>query len=157
MHDRMNFFRLRVNTTSNGFTGSNVDAKESSEIIRDEAFVLIFQGLKVQECVCEDGVWRIERCPPLSNTHCSIIPRDLMKHCDTKIIAKRTIRGIPNPCYDCLWSDLKGSTLIHHKFWFCVDDLTYFVGRTKRKYCVDTPLVTSTWLVQVGTDLESQI
>jgi hypothetical protein len=36
---------------SNGFTSSNVDVGESSGIVRDEAFVLIFQGLKVQECV----------------------------------------------------------------------------------------------------------
>jgi hypothetical protein len=36
---------------SNGFTSSNVDASESSGIVRDEALVLIFQGLKVQECV----------------------------------------------------------------------------------------------------------
>jgi hypothetical protein len=40
---------------SSGFNGSNVDASEFSGIVRDEAFVLTFQGLKVQEHVCKDG------------------------------------------------------------------------------------------------------
>jgi hypothetical protein len=31
---------------SSGFVGSNVDANESSGIVRDEAFVLTFQRLK---------------------------------------------------------------------------------------------------------------
>jgi hypothetical protein len=88
----VNFFQLRVNTTSNGFTNSNFDVGESSGIIRDEAFVLIFQGLKVQEHVFGDGVWKIERCPPLSNTHCSTIQKISMKHYDTRIIAKRIER-----------------------------------------------------------------
>ncbi len=58
----MNFFRPKVNTTSSGFVGSNVDVGKSSGIVRDETFVLTFQGLKVQERVCRDGVWKIERC-----------------------------------------------------------------------------------------------
>jgi hypothetical protein len=49
---------------SSGFANSNVDVGESSGIFRVESFVLTFQGLKVQERVCKDGVWRIERCPP---------------------------------------------------------------------------------------------
>jgi hypothetical protein len=73
---------------SNGFIGSNVDASESNEIAKDETFVLIFQGSKVQKCVCGDGVWRIERCPLLSNIHCSTIQRNLMKHCDAKSLLK---------------------------------------------------------------------
>jgi hypothetical protein len=76
-----------------------------------------------------------------------------MKYCDAKIIARRTIHGIPNPCYNGLWYDLKGFLPIHHKFWFCVDDLTRCVGGTRRKYCVDRPLVPSMWLVQVRTNL----
>jgi hypothetical protein len=96
MHDCVNFSWPIVNATSSGFTGSNVDAGESSGIVRDETFVLIFQGLKVQERVHEDGVWRIERYPPLSNTHCSTIQRDLMKHYNAKIIVKRIVRGIPS-------------------------------------------------------------
>ncbi len=65
----------------------------------------------------------------------------------------KKIHGIPSPCYDGLWYDLKGSAPIRHKFWFCADDLTHCVGRTIRKYYVDRPLVPSTWLVQVRTDL----
>jgi hypothetical protein len=53
------FSQRRVNATSSGFASSNIDAGESSWIVRDEAFVLTFQGLKVQEHVCRDGVWRI--------------------------------------------------------------------------------------------------
>jgi hypothetical protein len=96
--------------------------------------------------VCKDGIWRIERCPPSSNTHCSTIQRDFMKHCDAGIIARKTIHGIPSPFYDGLWFDLKGSAPIHHKFWFCVDDLIC-VGGTGRKYYVNRPLVPSMWLV----------
>jgi hypothetical protein len=39
-HDYVNFSQPRVNATSSGF---NVDASESSGIIRDEAFVLTFK------------------------------------------------------------------------------------------------------------------
>jgi hypothetical protein len=53
MHDHVNFFQLKVNATSSGSTGSNVDVDESSGIIKDEAFVLTFQKLKVQKHVCE--------------------------------------------------------------------------------------------------------
>jgi hypothetical protein len=42
---------------SSGFTSSNVDVSNSSGIVKDEAIVLTFQGLKVQECVCGDGVY----------------------------------------------------------------------------------------------------
>jgi hypothetical protein len=73
MHDCENFSRLKINAMSNGFVGSNVDASESNKIVKDKTFVLTFQGLKVQECVCGDGVWRIDRWPLSSNTHCSTI------------------------------------------------------------------------------------
>ncbi len=53
----MNFFQPKANATSSGFTSSNVDASKSNGIVKDEAFVLTFQGLKVQECVCGDGVY----------------------------------------------------------------------------------------------------
>jgi hypothetical protein len=144
-HDCVNFSQLKVNATSSYFNGLNVDAGKSSGIIRDEAFVLIFQGLKVQEHVCGDGVCRIEMCPPSLNTHCFAIQKGLMKHCDAIIIAKKTICAIPNPCYDGLWFDLKGFTPICHKFWFCEDDLIHCVGGIGRKYCVDRPLVPSMW------------
>jgi hypothetical protein len=75
---------------SSGFTSSNVDVGKSFRIIKDEPFVLKFQRLKVQERVYKDGVWRIERCPPSSNTHCFAIQRDSMKHCDARIIAIKT-------------------------------------------------------------------
>jgi len=101
---------------SSGFTSSNVHVGESSGIIKDEAFILTFQRLKVQECVWEDGVWRIKRCPPLSNIHCFAIQKDSMKHCNAKIIAKKRVHGIPNPCYDGLWFDLKRYAPIYHKF-----------------------------------------
>ncbi len=67
-----------------------------------------------------------------------------MKHCDTKIIARKIVCGILSPCYDGLWFDLKGSAPIYHKFWFCVDDLIRCVGGTRKKYCVDRPFVPST-------------
>jgi hypothetical protein len=39
---------IEINATSSGFTGSNVDVGESNiGIVRDETFVLNFQGLKV--------------------------------------------------------------------------------------------------------------
>jgi hypothetical protein len=94
-----------VNVMSSGFIGSNVDVGESSGIVRDEAFVLTFQGLKVQKHVCEDGVWRIERCPPLLNIHGFAIQKLSMKHCNTIIIARKVVHGIPSPCYNGLWSN----------------------------------------------------
>ncbi len=114
-HDHVNFSQPKDIALSSGFTGSNVDVGEFSGIVKDEAFVLTFQGLKVQKRVCGDGVWRIERCPPSLNTHCVTIQRNLMKHCDTIIIARKIIRGILSPGYDGLWCDLKGSALICHK------------------------------------------
>jgi hypothetical protein len=115
-HDCVNFSQPKVNAMSSGFTGSNVDVGEFNGIVRAEAFVLTFQELKVQKRVCGDGVWRIERCPPLSNTHCATIQRNLMKHSDTIIIARKIVCGIPSPSYNGLWCDLKRSAPICHKF-----------------------------------------
>ncbi len=98
-------------------------------------------------------MWKIERCAPSSNSHCSVIWGDLMKHCNAWVITRRTICGIFSPCYDGLWFDSKGFTPICHKFWFCANDLTHHVGGIGRKFCVDKPCVPSTWLAQVGTNL----
>jgi hypothetical protein len=52
-HDHVNFSWLKVNTTSSPFiTCLNVHASQFSGIMKDESFVLTFQGLKVQEHVC---------------------------------------------------------------------------------------------------------
>jgi hypothetical protein len=51
----------------------------------------------------------------ISTHHCRIfvdffaIQRYSMKNYNAKIIAKKIVCGIPNPCYDGLWSDLKRS------------------------------------------------
>jgi hypothetical protein len=37
----------------------------------------------------KNGVWRIERCSPSSNTHCFAIQKKSMKHCVTQIIARK--------------------------------------------------------------------
>ncbi len=66
---------------------------------------------------------------------------------------EKIVRGIPSLGYDGLWCDLKGSALICHKSWFCVDDLTCCVRGIGRKYCFDRPLVPSTWLMHIGTNL----
>jgi hypothetical protein len=47
---------LKLNATLSGFVGSNVVVGESNGIIWDDAFVLTFQGLKVQKRVCGDDV-----------------------------------------------------------------------------------------------------
>jgi hypothetical protein len=44
-----------------------------------------------------------------------------------------------------LWFDLKRFAPIY--------DLTHYVGGIGKKYCVNRPLVLSTWLVQIGTNL----
>ncbi len=87
MHDCVNFSRLKINAMLSGFASSNVDDGESTRILKDEPFVLTYQGLKVQECVCRDGIWIIKRCPPLSNTHFFAIQRDSTKYYD--VIAKK--------------------------------------------------------------------
>jgi hypothetical protein len=76
-----------------------------------------------------------------------------MKHCNAQIITRRTICGIPNPCYYGLWFDFKRFAPICHKVWFCANDLIHYVGGTGKKYCVNKPLVPSTWIVQIGTNL----
>jgi hypothetical protein len=79
-----------------------------------------------------------------------------MKQCGTKIITRKIVCDIPSPSYNGLCFDLKGFTLIHHKFLFWVDDLIHCVRGIRRKYCVNKPLVPSTWSLQVGINL-SQI
>jgi hypothetical protein len=132
---------------SNGFLGSNVHASEFNGIVKDEAFFLLFKDSRFKS---GDGVWKIERCSPSSNTCCSTIQRNLMKHCNAVIITKITNCGIPSPCYNGLWFNLKRSTPICHKFWFCANVLTHCVGRTRRKYHVNKPFVPSTWPMQGG-------
>jgi hypothetical protein len=56
--------------------------------------------------------------PPSLNTHCSTIQRYSMKQCGTKIITRKIVCDIPSPSYNGLCFDLKGFTLIHHKFLF---------------------------------------
>jgi hypothetical protein len=35
-----------------------------------------------------------------------------------------------------------------HKFWFCRDDLNYYIRSSKKKYMVHKPLVLIVWHVQ---------
>jgi hypothetical protein len=111
------------------------------------------EGLKVQKN-CGDGLWRIEKCPPQSNTHCFAIQRGSKEHCEAKIIKKTTISNdILSPYYDGLWCDFKWSTCTHHKFLFCVDDLTHYVRGTRSKYVIDRLVVLVIWFMQVVIEL----
>jgi hypothetical protein len=109
----------------------------------------VFKDWKFKS-VCGDVVWKIERCPPLLNTCCFAIQRNSMKHYNAKSIARRIVYGILSPCYNGLWFDLKRFAPICHKFWFFVDDLIHCVGRTRKKYCFNRPLVPS---MQIRIDL----
>ncbi len=110
-------------------------------------------SFKVQKN-CGDGVWRIEKCPSQSNTHCFTTQRGSKEHCETKIIKKTTISNdIFSPCYDGLWCDFKWSTCTCHKFLFYVDDLTHCVIGTKSEYLIDRVVVLVKWFMQVVTEL----
>ncbi len=87
------------------------------------------------------------------NNHYSIVQKGSKKHCEALIISKTTIGGILNPCHDGLWCDFKRSTPTHRNFWFCVDDLTHYVGSIERKYLINKPIVLTIWHVQIGTKL----
>jgi hypothetical protein len=79
--------------------------------------------------------------PPIVKYSLLCIQKDSMKYCNAKIIARKTIRGILSPCDDGLRFDLKGFAPIHHKFWFCANDLICCVRGIGRKYCVNWPFV----------------
>jgi hypothetical protein len=111
-------------------------------LLRMKHFFLLFKDSRFKSA---DGVWKIERCRPSSNIRCFTIQRNLMKHYNAIIITKIAICGIPSPCYNGLWFNLKRFTPICHKFWFCANVLTHCVGRTGRKYHVDRPFVPSMW------------
>jgi hypothetical protein len=42
-------------------------------------------------------------------------------------------------------SATKGVSIELHKFWFCYDDLLHCVGRTNKKYALDTLILPSLW------------
>ncbi len=56
--------------------------------------IVTHNGAEVLECLCGDGIWQIERCPPKANNCCSTLQKDT-KHYYKAIIISKEI----GPCY----------------------------------------------------------
>jgi hypothetical protein len=64
----------------------------------------IHGGVEVLEVLGGDGVWHIQRWPPMSNVQCSMLQNTTKHSCATRIITKPTSIGAPTPTYLGLWS-----------------------------------------------------
>jgi hypothetical protein len=79
----------------------------------------------VLECLCGDDVWHIEKCNPMSNVQCLALQKDTKHYFKS---TRRIEQNILAPCYVGNWSVAKGAAIELHKFWFCNDDKSHFVG-----------------------------
>jgi hypothetical protein len=109
--------------------------------------------VEVLEWLCGDNIWRIERCPSKSNNHYLALQINIKHYCKAKIISKQIDRGIPAPYYDGYWFVAKVVSIELHKFWFCHDDLTCYVGGSNKKYALDRPALLTLWHVQEGKSI----
>jgi len=66
--------------------------------------VITHNGVKVLECICGDGIWRIECCPSKLSGPCSTLQKDIKQYCKVKVISKQTNHGIIALRYVGYWS-----------------------------------------------------
>jgi hypothetical protein len=84
-HDRVNFSRLKVaNAMAPINQSSIVDVGETN----GPNLVITHNDTKVLECLCGDDIWRIEHYPPKSNSHCSMLQKDIKHYYKAIIISK---------------------------------------------------------------------
>jgi hypothetical protein len=55
-----------------------------------------------------------------------------------------------------MYKGLKKELCLECKFWFCVGDIIHYVGGNNKAYVLDWPIVPSTWLVKIGTNLSRE-
>jgi hypothetical protein len=105
-HNRMNFSHPHVNHIS---ANSSVNIEE---LVTDQ----IEEDVEVLEAPCGDGVWHIEKCPPMSHVQCSTLQKSTNHSYVTKIITKTTSIGVLALTYSRLWFQFLGAPLKLHKF-----------------------------------------
>ncbi len=88
----MNFSHPHVNHIS---ANSSVNIEEP---VTDQ----IEEDVEVLEAPCGDGVWHIERCPPMSHVQCSTLQKSTNHSCVTKLVTKTTSIGVLVPIYSRL-------------------------------------------------------
>jgi len=97
----VNFFHPCVTHT---IFSSNVDIEEP---IVDQ----IQEDVEVLEAPCGDGVWHIERCPPMSHVQCFALQKSTKHSCVTRIITEPTSIGVLAPTYSRLWFQFPNAPL----------------------------------------------
>jgi hypothetical protein len=98
-------------------------------------FVITDNGVKVLECLCGDGIWRIECCPSKSSGPCSTLQKDTKEYCKVKIISKQTNRGIIALRYVGYWSTTKVYQLSYISFGLFMMTLCV-VGKRQVRICI---------------------
>jgi hypothetical protein len=105
-HDHVNFSHPCVN---------HIIARSSVEIEQPRADQI--QGdVEVLKAPCGDGVWHIERCPPMSHVQCSTLQKSTKHSCVARIISNPTSIDVLTPIYSRLWSRFPDTPLKLHKF-----------------------------------------
>jgi hypothetical protein len=102
----------------------------------------------VKESICVDGQWHIERYPPKSAVQCFAFQKTTALKCKARINIYKSISGILGLCYSSFWVEYHNGSLEHHKHWFCLDDLNYYVGGITRKFIIVRLVVPTVWPIQ---------
>jgi hypothetical protein len=98
-HDRVNFSHPCVSHT---IVSPSVNIEE---LVVDQ----IEEDVEVFEVPCGDGVWHIERCPPMLHVQCSMLQKSTKHSCVIRIIFTSTTIGVPALIYSRLWSSFPGA------------------------------------------------
>jgi hypothetical protein len=107
------------------------------ELVMDQ----IEEDVEALEVPCEDGVWHIEKCPPMSHVQCYALQKSTKHSCASRIMTKSTSIGVLTSTYSRLWFQFLGGPLKFHKFLFYANDMSHCVSGTKCKYALDKPIV----------------
>ena len=74
--------------------------------------------------------------------------------CNAKV--KTGKHGTPAPTYKGLMKEFLSPNNVEYEFWLCHDDIKRCVNDNKKKYMLDWPIVSNTWLVKIGTNLSRE-
>jgi hypothetical protein len=71
-----------------------------SPCVAQSMFPIFFQGgIMVNEIMCGDGIWHIDRCPPNYVVQCFALQENIDLKCTCKINTHKTTSRTPTPCY----------------------------------------------------------
>lgn len=71
--------------------------------------------------------------------------------CNAKVSNDK--HGTPGPFYKGLKEEFCSTNNVEYRFWFSSDNIKRYVSGNKKRYVLDWPIVPSTWLVKIGTNL----